>query len=88
MQATMHGDMAALESAGAAGTPRPRVPTPRHLFRLKVTICAWCERRAIHGVWDDFELQVMPLTERHLVTHGICPDCFEDRTPGRRYPAS
>jgi len=70
---------------GAAGAPRPSAPS-RQLFPLKVVECAWCERRAIHGVWDDLEIQVMPLTEQHMVTHGICPDCFQDRAPGISYP--
>jgi hypothetical protein len=77
--------MAAPDGSGAAGAPRPRAPS-RQLFPLKVTVCAWCERRSIHGVWDDLEIQLMPLPERHLVTHGICPDCFHDRAPDAVYP--
>ena len=77
--------MAAPDSKGAAGAPRPRAPS-RQLSPLKVTLCAWCERRSIAGVWDDLEIQVMPLSERHVLTHGICPDCFEDRAPNVPYP--
>jgi hypothetical protein len=51
-----------------------------------VTFCAWCERRSVRGVWDDLEIQLMPLTERHVVAYGICPDCFQDRAPGIPYP--
>ena len=77
--------MAAPARRGAAGAPRPSAP-PRHLFALTVTICAWCERRSIHGVWDDLEMQVMALPDRHLVTHGICPDCFHEYAPDAPYP--
>jgi len=35
----------------------------------------------MHGVWDDLVIQVMPLPERHVVTHGICPECFKDYAP-------
>jgi len=77
--------MGAPESTGAAGAPRPRAPT-RKSFAVKVTICVWCERRSIHGIWDNLEIQIMPLTERHLIAPGICPDCSEDRAPNVSHP--
>jgi hypothetical protein len=71
----------------AAGTPRPREPSGE-LFALKISVCAWCGRRAMHGMWDDLEVVVHTFTtgHRHLVTHTICPACFAEQAPGTPYP--
>jgi len=74
-------------SDAAAGVPRPRAPS-RQLFPLKVTVCAWCGSRSIEGIWDELDvvLQTFITGRRHLVTHGICPTCFDQCAPGTPYP--
>jgi hypothetical protein len=54
-----------------------------------VTVCAWCDGRAIEGMWDDFDvvLHSFMTGERHLITHTICPTCFAKQVPGTHYPA-
>jgi hypothetical protein len=79
--------MAAHVGKGAAGAPRPCAPSGQ-LFALKVTVCAWCGSRALHGIWDDLDvtLHAFITGKRHVVSHGICPDCFEKQSPGTPYP--
>lgn len=68
--------------------PQTRAPSGQ-LFALKVTVCAWCDGRAIEGMWDDFDvvLHSFMTGERHLITHTICPTCFAKQVPGTHYPA-
>jgi len=76
-------------SDAAAGAPRPRAPS-RQLFALKVTVCAWCDKRAVEGMWDDLDvvLHTFVTGQRHFITHSICPACFEEYGRGARYPPS
>jgi hypothetical protein len=63
-----------------AGAPGPRVSS-RQLFALKVTVCAWCGKRSIEGMWDEPEvvLHTSVTGRRHFITHSICPACFEEQ---------
>jgi hypothetical protein len=71
----------------SAGVPRPRAPS-RQLFPLKVTVCAWCGSRSIAGIWDELDLVLHTFItgERHFVTHGICPTCFDECALVTPYP--
>jgi hypothetical protein len=62
----------------------------RHLAASRatlVTFCAWCGRLRVAGRWlgkprtGDFVAHV-----KRETTTGICPACFADFAPGRRYP--
>ena len=77
----------ARERNTAAGPPRPREPSGQ-LFALKISVCAWCDRRAMHGMWDDVDvvLHTFVTGRRHFVTHTICPSCFAEQAPGTPYP--
>jgi hypothetical protein len=52
-----------------------------------VTFCAWCGRVRVGGRWlgkprtGDFVAHV-----KRQTTTGVCPACFADLAPGRRYP--
>jgi len=80
--------LAARKVEGAAGAPRPRAPSGQ-LFALKVTVCAWCDSRAIEGMWDDVDVVLHSFItgRRHLTTYGICPSCFAEQAPGIPYPS-
>ena len=43
----------------------------------KLTICAWCRR--LH-LWKDrwVDVDAVPLEMADQITHGVCPDCFND----------
>jgi hypothetical protein len=81
--------MNAADASAAAGAPKPRAPSGE-LFALKVSVCAWCGARAIHGMWDDVDvvLRTYITGHRHLVSHTMCPSCFGEHMPNTRYPDS
>ena len=47
--------------------------TSWHSHHRPVTVCAWCHRAKVNGVWRD-----NPDASGHLLTHGICPECSRE----------
>ena len=70
-----------------AGAPGPRAPS-RQLFPLKVTVCAWCGKRSVEGMWDELDvaLHTFVTGRRHFITHGICATCFDEHGLGTPFP--
>jgi hypothetical protein len=83
---TIMSDPARVSDA-EAGAPGPRAPA-RQLFPLKVTVCAWCGKRSVEGMWDELDvvLHTFVTGRRHFITHSICPTCFEEHGRGTPYP--
>jgi len=52
---------------------------------FRVTICAWCGRRAVGGRWED-EHDVLAHGSEPATTSSICPCCFDKLAPGVPYP--
>lgn len=52
---------------------------------FRVTICAWCGRRAAGECWED-EQDVLPHGLEPARSSSICPRCFEKLAPGVPYP--
>jgi hypothetical protein len=76
-------------SNAAAGAPRPRAPSGE-LFALKISVCAWCGKQAMHGLWDDGDVTLHGFVtgRRQLVSHSICPSCFAEHAPNTPYPTT
>jgi hypothetical protein len=51
----------------------------------RVTICAWCGRRAEGGRWED-EAEVVAHESELAGSSSICPRCFDRLAPGVPYP--
>jgi hypothetical protein len=45
-------------------------------------MCAWCNRLRIRGRW--IEAAPSSAVRGRLLTHGICPSCFEEATAHTR----
>jgi hypothetical protein len=45
-----------------------------------LTICAWCARVKARDRWVDSQFALELIGREPRLTHGICPECFDDVT--------
>jgi hypothetical protein len=70
----------------ASGTRRLRTARGPKVF---VTICAWCGARAVGERWSGRLTRpdvLAALDRAGVLTHGICPACFDAEAPNHKYP--
>jgi hypothetical protein len=70
----------------AGGTGRLRAARGS---RVMVTICAWCGARAVGEIWSGRITRpdvLAALDRAGVLTHGICPACFDAEAPNHAYP--
>jgi hypothetical protein len=71
------GGIAPIPSLAAA---HPAGAPPGAVWR---TVCAWCGRAKVAGRWidaPDAEPVNASGTDERLLSHGICPSCFDQAT--------
>ena len=70
----------------ASGTSRRFALRPP---KVMVTVCAWCGSRAVGERWSGriTRADVLAALDRAgVLTHGICPTCFDLEAPNEVYP--
>jgi hypothetical protein len=73
----------------AGGASGEAAASGRSSRRSVVIRCAWCGRYAIGARWYEptiWRLLLHARKRRRLVSHGICPDCWEEIAPDLPYP--
>jgi hypothetical protein len=74
--------------AADAGLDEPAA-SGRRRRRSVVVRCAWCGRYAIGARWYEpavWRLLLHARKRRGLISHGICPRCWQEIAPKLPYP--
>jgi len=74
--------------AAEAGANEPAA-SGRSSRRSLVVRCAWCGRYAIGARWYEpaiWRLLVYARKRRTVISHGICPACWQELVPDLPYP--
>ena len=80
-------DLGRASRGPAAGAPRRLRAAPRP--KVLVTICAWCGARAVGDTWSGRLTRpdvLAALDRANVLTHGICPSCFDTEASNHAYP--